>query len=157
MVTYVWHNEIVLEGMGITQVSGILVDKDMNALIYEEKEWVYRIPGGHPMDDEAIEDTLTRECLEEVNTEIKDIRYVGYQEVIGDGDKLPYAQVRMVAKFDTMGKEKIDPDNGRIYKRLLVPLDDVNNYLNWGEVGNEMIKEVKNVLNDDISIDELVG
>lgn len=155
MIMYEWHNEVVLPDMDITQVSGILVDNDMNALIYEEKGR-YRIPGGHPIGDEAIEDTLIRECLEEVNTNIRDIRYVGYQEVIGDEGRDPYAQVRMVARFDQMGEEREDTDNGITYKRLLVPLRDVNKYLNWGEVGDEMIKEVISVLKEDNQEGDLI-
>lgn len=148
MVAYIWHNELVPFDMDITQVSGILINDEGQVLIYEEEMGKYRIPGGHPLDDEAIEETLIRECLEEVNTEISDIKYVGYQEVIGDGKREPYAQVRMVAKFKNMGEEKKDPDNGKIYNRLLVNLDDVNKYLNWGKVGDEMIKEVKNIYNE---------
>lgn len=146
MVTYVWNNELVPLDMDITQVSGILINDEGQVLIYEEGMGKFRIPGGHPLDDEAIEETLIRECLEEVNTEISDIKYVGYQEVIGDGEREPYAQVRMVAKIKEMKEESPDVDNGVLYKRLLVNLDDVNNYLNWGKVGDEMIKEVKNVI-----------
>ncbi len=146
MVAYVWNSELVPDDMNITQVSGILINDDKKVLIYEEEEGKYRIPGGHPMNNEAIEDTLVRECLEEVNTEIKNIMYIGYQEVIGDGDRETYAQVRMIAKIKKMGKERPDLDNGKTYKRMLVDLKGVNKYLNWGEVGDEMIKDVMRVI-----------
>ncbi len=147
MVKYAWNSELVPMDMAITQVSGILLDNKKRVLIYEE-DGRYRIPGGHPLDDETIEETLARECLEEVNTEIENIMYLGYQEVIGDGDKEPYAQVRMAAKIKNIGEERMDPDNGKIYKRLLVDLDDVNKYLKWAEVGDEMIREVKKIISD---------
>ena len=145
MVKFVWNSELVPMDMDITQVSGILLDNKRKVLIYEE-DGRYRIPGGHPLDDEAIEETLARECLEEVNTEIENIMYLGYQEVIGDGDKEPYAQVRMIAKIKNMGEERADTDNGKVYKRLLVDLDDVNKYLKWAEVGDAMIMEVKKII-----------
>ncbi|MDE6292811.1 MAG: NUDIX hydrolase [Bacilli bacterium] len=145
MVKIVWRSELVPMDMDITQVSGILLDNKKRVLIYEE-DGRYRLPGGHPLDDEAIEETLVRECLEEVNTEIENILYLGYQEIIGDADKEPYAQVRMIAKIKNMGEEKMDPDNGKTYKRLLVPLNDVNTYLKWAEVGDEMIKEVNKLI-----------
>lgn len=145
MVKIVWNNELVPMDMDITQVSGILLDNKKRVLIYEE-DGRYRLPGGHPLDDEAIEETLARECLEEVNTEIENIVYLGYQEIIGDEDKDPYAQVRMIANIKNMGEERPDLDNGKIYKRMLVDLDDVNKYLKWAEVGDEMIREVNKLI-----------
>lgn len=145
MVKYVWNSELVPMDMDITQVSGILLDNRKNVLIYEE-DGRYRIPGGHPINDEAIEETLVRECLEEVNVEIENIMYLGYQEVIGDGDKEPYAQVRMIARIKNMGEERPDLDNGKTYKRIFVPLNEVNNYLKWAEVGDAMIQEVRQII-----------
>ena len=145
MVKYVWNSELVPMDMDITQVSGILLDNRKNVLIYEE-DGRYRIPGGHPINDEAIEETLVRECLEEVNAEIENIMYLGYQEVIGDGDKKPYAQVRMIARIKNMGEERPDLDNGKTYKRIFVPLNEVNKYLKWAEVGDAMIQEVRQII-----------
>lgn len=145
MVKYVWNSELVPMDMDITQVSGILLDNRKNVLIYEE-DGRYRIPGGHPINDEAIEETLVRECLEEVNAEIENIMYLGYQEVIGDGDKEPYAQVRMIARIKNMGEERPDLDNGKTYKRIFVPLNEVNKYLKWAEVGDAMIQEVRQII-----------
>ena len=145
MVKYVWNSELVPMDMDITQVSGILLDNRKNVLIYEE-DGRYRIPGGHPINDEAIEETLVRECLEEVNAEIENIMYLGYQEVIGDGDKEPCAQVRMIARIKNMGEERPDLDNGKTYKRIFVPLNEVNKYLKWAEVGDAMIQEVRQII-----------
>lgn len=147
MIKYVWHNESVPKGMLITQVSGILIDEENKVLLYEEDDGKYRIPGGHPIDNEDISSTLIRECLEEVNTEIENIKYLGFQEVKGDRERESYAQVRMIARIKNIGEEMPDIDNGKIYKRILVCIDDVNKYLNWSDVGDAMIEEVKKLLN----------
>ena len=89
-----------------------------------------------------MEDTLIRECFEEVNASIDNITYLGYQEVIGD-KKEPYAQVRYIAKIKKLGKNREDIDNGKLYRRLFVPLDEVNSFLNWNDVGRKMIQTVK--------------
>ena len=125
MVKYLWHSEDVPDNMKITQVSGILLDDENQVLLYEEKEGEYRIPGGHPLANESIAGTLIRECLEEVNTEIGDIKYLGFQEVVGD-EIDSYAQVRMIAKIKKVGTLRPDVDSGMTYKRLFVKIEDVN-------------------------------
>ena len=70
--------------------------------------------------------------MEEVNAEIENITYLGYQEVIGD-KKISYAQVRLLATIKRLGPERPDLDNGKIYERCFLPLDKVNDYLNWKE------------------------
>lgn len=146
MVKFVWHSELVPDDMLITQVSGILVSENNKVLLYEESDGKYRIPGGHPNVGEDLSTTLIRESLEEVNTEISDIVYLGFQEVIGDGERQPYAQVRMIAKINKIGELKPDDDNGITYNRLLVNVDEVNNYLKWGIVGDNMMERVKNFI-----------
>lgn len=151
-VIYKWHEGAVSDDMKITQVSGILWNDDNKVLIYKENENFYRIPGGKPEKGESIEQTLIRESLEEVNVWINDIEYIGYQEVIEDNGIPPYAQVRMIAKISKIGENIPDPDNGQTYERLLISLDDLNKYLKWQDVGDQMvevaskhIKEKKNL------------
>ena len=141
MIQYLWHNKEVPSDMKVYQVSGILLNDRTEVLLYEENGR-YRIPGGHPIENENMEDTLIRECFEEVNASIDNITYLGYQEVIGD-KKEPYAQVRYIAKIKKLGKNREDIDNGKLYRRLFVPLDEVNSFLNWDDVGRKMIQTVK--------------
>lgn len=57
--------------------------------------------------DAKIEDKdapLNREFLEQLNVEIEDIKYLGFQEVIGDEERENDAQVRMIAKIKTVGQ-----------------------------------------------------
>ncbi len=147
MINYKYHTEEVPQNMRITQVSGILLTKDKQVMIYQEKNGSYRIPGGHPEKNEGLEETLKREVLEELNVTIKNISYLGYQEVIGD-TKDSYAQVRMLATITSIGKEKPDPAENEIYKRHLINLENLNDYLNWGSVGEEMTHQALNKVNE---------
>ena len=148
-VLYQWHDEKPVTGMEILQVSGILLNDKNEVLLYKEENGKYRIPGGHPKQEESIEETLIRECLEEVNAEIENIIYLGYQEVIGD-KKTSYAQVRLLATIKKLGPNRPDLDNGKIYERYFLPLDKVNDYLNWKEVGQKMINRVQEMIKNEV-------
>ena len=133
----------------ILQVSGILLNDKGEVLLYKEETGKYRIPGGHPKKKESLEETLIRECLEEVNAEIENITYLGYQEIIG-AKKTPYAQVRLLATIKSLGPERSDLDNGKIYERCFFPLDKVNDYLHWEEVGFQMINRVQEIIKNGV-------
>ncbi|MCI9279370.1 MAG: NUDIX hydrolase [Bacilli bacterium] len=143
MIEYNYHTEEVPKNMRITQVSGIILNEKKQVLIYQEKNGNYRIPGGHPEKNETLEETLKREVLEEVNIIISDISYLGFQEVNGD-TKDSYAQVRMLATIKSIGEERPDPAEHETYQRILIPLKELNNYLNWGSVGDEMTQQALN-------------
>ncbi len=87
--------------------------------------------------------------MEEVNAEIENITYLGYQEVIGD-KKTSYAQVRLLATIKRLGPERPDLDNGKIYERVFLPLDKVNDYLHWEEVGFQMINRVQEIIKNGV-------
>ena len=87
--------------------------------------------------------------MEEVNAEIENITYLGYQEVIGD-KKISYAQVRLLATIKKLGLNNPDLDNGKIYERCFLPLDKVNDYLNWKEVGQRMINRVQEMIKNEV-------
>ncbi len=143
MIDYKYYTEEVPKNMRITQVSGIILDEKKRVMIYQEKKGNYRIPGGHPEKNETLEETLKREVLEEVNVTIENISYLGFQEVIGD-TKDSYAQVRMLATIKSIGEERPDPAEQETYKRILIPLEELNDYLNWGSVGDEMTEQALN-------------
>ena len=88
-----------------------------------------------------MEDTLKREYLEELNIAIEDIYYLGYLLVECD-TKEKYAQVRMLAKIKSIGEVNPDIDNGKTYKRFMVNIKNVKQYLNYPDLaGNLMIDD----------------
>ncbi|HIV01216.1 MAG TPA: NUDIX hydrolase, partial [Candidatus Caccopulliclostridium gallistercoris] len=116
MGVFTWHNGEVPKNLKIKQVYGILFSEDGRTLlrhVENEKENYFSLAGGRPeVYDNGIEGTLRREVLEEVNCTIKEPILIGYQEVNEGNNVPPYAQVRMAAIIDKVGKLQPDPDNG---------------------------------------------
>ena len=150
MARFEWVGDRVPEGMRITQVYGIILDREGRVMLRLEKTAGgirYSLGGGRPEPfDDGIEATCRRELLEEVNTEIEAPVYIGYQ-LVDEGDGTPpYAQVRMAALIRRIGEKKPDPDNGETYDRYMVSPERAAELLNWGDVGYEQGMKAKEVV-----------
>lgn len=146
MAIFTWHNGSSPEGMRVTQVYGLVFTNDGRLLLRverKEERIKYSLAGGKPeKDDNGREETLKREFREEVNTSLKDGAYiVGYQQVDEEDGSPPYAQMRMTAIIDTIGRKQPDPDTGKTYDRLLTTPERAIELLDWGEVGAAQVNE----------------
>ena len=150
MARFEWVGDRVPEGMRITQVYGIILDREGRVMLRLEKTAGgirYSLGGGRPEPfDDGIEATCRRELLEEVNTEIETPVYIGYQLVDEEDGTPPYAQVRMAALIRRIGEKKPDPDNGKTYDRYMVSPERAAELLNWGDVGYEQVMKAKEVV-----------
>lgn len=145
MGAFKWFKEDVPEGLQIKQVYGVLFDEYGRTLVRREmidgKKYGCLAGGKPEVFDDGMEGTLRRETIEEVNTTLKEIFYLGYQTV-NEGNGIPvYAQVRMIGLIDKIGPKKPDPDNGKIYDRILTTPEKAIEILNWGEEGTKMIRD----------------
>lgn len=149
MAIFTWHNGEVPQNLLVRQVYGAIFLKDGRMLLlFREKngEKIYSLAGGTPEAfDNGMEQTLRRELIEEVNTTIHAPIPLGYQEVDEENGKPIYAQVRMVAMIDKIGERKPDPDNGKIYGRILTHPKNAIKLLNWGTAGELMINEAMRI------------
>ena len=136
MVKFIWHEAPIPKDMPITQVYGVLFTDDGRIMLRVDKGF-HGLVGGTPEPGETHEETLHREVYEEVNCEISDLHYLGYQTVIGDGD--PYVQLRYVAKLTKIGKNRPDLDGGKMCERILVPAEEAGDILDYGEEGKKII------------------
>lgn len=136
MVKFIWHEAPVPEKLPVRQVYGVLFTDD-GRIMLKVDEGFHGLIGGKPEPGETREETLIREVYEEVNCEISQLHYLGYQTVHGDGK--PYAQLRYVAKIDKIGKNRPDLDGGKIYERLLVGQADAAKILDYGPEGEQII------------------
>ena len=147
MADYQWVEGEVPGGMKITQVYGILLDREgrvMLRVVNTPRGVIYSLPGGRPEPfDHGIEDTCRREVTEEVNTEIEKPVYIGYQLVDEKNGKPPYAQVRMAALIKKIGEVRPDPDNGKTYGRYMVTPERAAELLRWGSVGYDQVMKAK--------------
>lgn len=145
MIKITWYYDEPPKDMPVRQVYAIVFDEYGRTMLKSEKvgdQLVYSMIGGTPenFDKDRIA-TLKREFLEEVNTTLKDPVYlVGYQIIEGDRDLPPYAQLRMVAMIDKIGEKQPDPDNGKIYNRILTTPEKAIRLLGWGEFAEKPIK-----------------
>lgn len=143
MIKLSWHEKPVPQGIKIRQVYGVIFTKDGRTLMkVDDKNGTkyYSLAGGTVETfDKDMEATLRREMLEEINTTLEKPIYLGYQLVENDGDKEPYAQVRMVSMIKEIGPRKPDPDNNEIYERFLTPPENAKKVLQWGDIGNKII------------------
>ena len=121
--------------MKITQVYGVLFN-NKGQILLRNYHGDYGLIGGTPEPGETRAETLHREVFEEVNCEISDLHYFGYQSVHGDG--IPYAQLRYVAKVTKMGPIRPDLDNGKTYERIFTTPDEAIERLNYTS-GDEII------------------
>ena len=140
MDVFTWVDGPVPSNLQIKQVYGLLFTDDGRLLLRKEcssGKTHYSLAGGKPEKfDKNLIDTLKRECVEEINTTLKgDVHVIGYQLVNEGGGVKPYAQLRMVAMIDKIGKKKPDPDGGQTYDRLLTTSERAISLLNWGKCG----------------------
>ena len=151
MTQILWVPDAVPAPMKIRQVYCVMFDRQGRVLlrvIHRPDGGIrYSLAGGRPEPfDSGIEDTCRRELIEEVNTEIEAPVYIGYQQVDEEDGNPVYAQIRMAAMIRKIGIKRPDPDNGKIYDRLLVPAEKAALLLNWGEVGYQQIRAAKKAI-----------
>lgn len=150
---YKWYYmDKVPTNIEVKQVYGIVFSNDGKVVLRVENG-KYKLTGGRPNDEDvSLEDTLKREYLEELNIEIKDIKYLGYLLVEEDDEK--YAQVRMIARINKIGINRPDLDNGKIYKRFMGSQVNVKKYLKYEDLaGNKMIDDALELANMNYDFD----
>lgn len=155
-----WFDGEVPANLKTRQVYGLVFTTDGRMLLKVEeksKGKVFAPAGGTPEDfDKDRVATLRREMIEEVNTTLKDeIIMVGYQEVDEENGKPSYAQVRMTAIINEIGPVKPDPDNGKIYQRILTTPARAIELMNWGECGKLQIEAALKIAKENFKFDEI--
>lgn len=140
MTEFSWCPTDVPDGMAVRQVYGLLFDGDGRVMLLVDGAR-HHLPGGHPEPgDVSWSATLRRECREEGNVEISEPVYLGFQRVDKHDGSDPYAQVRMVARIERVGRVRPDPDTGRIYQRCMTSAARTGDLLAWGEIGRRQVK-----------------
>ena len=125
----------------VTQVYGFCFDQRGEILLTFD-QGTYGLPGGKPESDETPEETLIREVLEEVQCEIANLEYTGYQLVTGDPDKFggaSYAQLRYACRVTRLLPQIPDVATGRLIDRRFASPTDAAALLGWGDNGRQQI------------------
>lgn len=130
---FTWFDGEPPPDLKITQVYGLLFTDCERLLLFIDASGSYSLPGGSPeAHDAGIADTLRRETLEEVNTEIEEPIIVGYQV---PPDAQNCAQVRMMAMIREIKPAQSDPATGLTYRRLLATPAKATELLSWYDTG----------------------
>ena len=112
-----------------------------------EKE--FNLPGGRTEPGETIEQTITREIIEECNMRVIEWQPLGYQHLIEPDGKQIF-QFRVYVKLEKIGKFVNDPGGG-VIKNTMVDLSQVNSLIKYGEIGERMVKLAKKYFTDERS------
>ena len=152
MPELIWFDGHPPPDLKITQVYGLLFTDCERLLLFVAQKGNYSLPGGSPEPcDGSIADTLRREVLEEVNTEIQEPVIVGYQTADGEN----FAQVRMTAMIKEIKPARPDPATGLTYKRLLAIPEKAIELLKWHDTGaaqvNAAVKIAREKFNTSIN------
>jgi len=163
--TFEWNGETIqIEWMRmdsvdtlspITQVYAVCFN-EQNEILIGRKGSSWNLPGGTPEGPEQIFETLTRECLEEVDAKIKSIHILGAQKVYSQNtpEKADY-QVRCVCDLVELLPQTPDPDDGIVWERKFVPISEANEYLKWGVTGEALFKDALTLHKNTKAQDEL--
>lgn len=135
----------------ITQVYGICFNKKGEILICrEETDNKWQLPGGKPEIGESVENTLSRELLEEVDIKVRNIKVLGVQRVEfpdnpNKQEGSVFYQVRCICEVEEILPQSPDPASGKTWERKFVPADKITEYIKWGEVGEVMFKDARDL------------
>lgn len=117
------------------------IDGQVPLVTNKGAEKPYNLPGGKVEPGETIEQTLKRELIEECNMRVMSWQPLGYQ-ILTEPDGRKVAQFRVYAEFEKIAEFVSDPA-GSVVKNTLVGIDQVNQLIDYGDVGEEMIKLAK--------------
>lgn len=153
-----WFEQEVPEGIKVTQVYAVVFNSECEILLKvgdKKGDKLCFLAGGTPesFDKDRVA-TLKREYIEEMNTTLKDpVYYLGYQLVDEENGKPPYAQIRMTAMIDNVGEKKPDPDTGLTYDRIFAEPEKAIKLLNWGEIGERIIRKAVEIAKEKFGLD----
>lgn len=136
-----WCPRALPHDLPVTQVYGFCFNQHGEILLTFD-QGAYGLPGGKPEAGETPEETLIREVLEEVQCELADLEYIGYQHVTDDPDKFgsaAYAQLRYACRITKLLPQMVDVATGRLIDRRFASPIAAIALLDWGDNGREQI------------------
>jgi len=97
------------------------------------------LPGGRTEAGESVEQTLIREIDEELKMKLISWEPLGYQEWIDIETGNTGLGLRVYAKLSKVEEFTNDP-GGSVVGHSLVPLEELNGYINYHEIGDRMVE-----------------
>lgn len=116
-------------------------------LVVREKSGMWMLPGGGVEKGETLLDTLKREVKEETNREVKieTAKPLFYQMAYKKNDTGEWEFSRVEVRYSVIVDKDLDfisdPDNGDVVEVRWVKINDLHEYLDWGETV-QLIKDL---------------
>jgi len=134
LVTFIWHPEKILENVPIHHVSGFAISQDgLVALVRDEGETRFTLPGGSREEGESAEESLLREFQEEAQFTPTRIRLLGTLEVVNELAKEEiqkhHQQVLFMCEISDLEKFVPSKDGFEVAERIFVYAEDVPLYV----------------------------
>jgi len=130
------------------QVYAVCFNDEGKILIQSLPGQSWSLAGGTVETGESAEETLRREVVEEADVTIKNLILLGGHRVqYVDGDNPNKAkgndffQLRYYCEVDEVLPQTPDPDNGHFHERKFVSPEEINDYLNWGTIGQAIFDQ----------------
>ena len=119
---------------------GVIIKKDNKVLLGKRKgvhgKDTWSFPGGHQEFTEEIEDTATRETLEEAGIKIKNIKLGPYTNDVFKSEAKHYITLFVIAEYDS-GKERVmEPDRFETWE-----------WFEWNKMPRPLFLPIVNLLN----------
>lgn len=131
----------------IRQIYGIcLTDGKVSIVKYAQDK--PNLPGGKVEEGEGWEGAFRREVEEEINARVLSIHPIGYQYPL-DTDKHRKYELRVVADIEFSGEFTPDPA-GTVIGYDLVELREVNGYIQYDSVGERMVEQAKDIIDNNL-------
>ncbi|MBY0328781.1 NUDIX hydrolase [Patescibacteria group bacterium] len=129
----------VMQTMEVKHIHAYCFCGDKLVVCRDDGKGYWTFPGGGIEPGESVEEAVIREVHEESNMRVIKQQLIGYQEIEESTGKLT-RQTRSVCIVEPYGEFLGDPD-GDITAIKLIDPSDYNQYVDWGVVGDHVIKE----------------
>lgn len=117
----------------VTQASGICFTDDSRIVLVTTDGKTWHLPGGHPEDNETIEEAFIREVKEEAYATVTSLAYLGAQEVNDPENpaESTYYQTRFWARVRL---DEFKSEHEMSGRKLVTP-STINTSLRWNPSG----------------------
>lgn len=135
-VEFIWHENKILDCIFMHQVYGfILDDKKRVVLVRDKDELRFTLPGGSIEPSESPIEAMIRECMEEAQFELKNIKLLGSLEVFDPESKNPdlrhHQEIRFFARAAEVKPFVPEKDGFETVERIFVAPEDLPEHVHW--------------------------